>query len=133
MLATLPAPLAAQTSSPSPTAAPAPATAQAPAPEQIVIFSSDQVVYDSDVDIVTASGEVKPKNYINIGANAQGELKEILVKEGARVRKGQLLARIENVQPEADVEALRQRGIDAVFHPATPVAEIARWIEERLR
>jgi HlyD family secretion protein len=65
-------------------------------------------VVKSDLDsVVTASGEVKPKNYINIGANAQGELKEILVKEGDRVRKGQLLARIENVQPEADVEAQR--------------------------
>ena len=31
--------------------------------------------------------------------------RELLVKEGDRVRKGQLLARIENVQPEADVEA----------------------------
>jgi HlyD family secretion protein len=61
-----------------------------------------------DLDsVVTASGEIKPKNYINIGANAQGELKEILVKEGDRVRKGQLLARIENVQPEADVDAQR--------------------------
>src|SRR5260370_123388 len=55
--------------------------------------------------IVTASGEIKPKNSINIGANAQGEIKELLVKEGDRVRKGQLLARIENVQPEADVNA----------------------------
>ena len=65
-------------------------------------------VAKGDLDsVVTASGEVKPKNYINIGANAQGELKEILVKEGQRVRKGQLLARIENVQPEADVEAQR--------------------------
>ncbi|HKA00875.1 MAG TPA: efflux RND transporter periplasmic adaptor subunit, partial [Candidatus Solibacter sp.] len=65
-------------------------------------------VVKSDLDsVVTASGEVKPKNYINIGANAQGELKEILVKEGDRVRKGQLLARIENVQPEADVDAQR--------------------------
>src|SRR5450756_871419 len=45
------------------------------------------------------------KNYINIGANAMGEIRELLVKEGDRVRKGQLLARIENVQPEADVAA----------------------------
>jgi HlyD family secretion protein len=55
--------------------------------------------------LVTASGEIKPKNYINIGANAQGQILALLVKEGDRVRKGQLLARIENVQPEADVEA----------------------------
>ena len=53
--------------------------------------------------IVTASGEVKPRNYINLGANAQGELTSILVKEGDHVRKGQLLARIENIQPSADV------------------------------
>jgi HlyD family secretion protein len=55
--------------------------------------------------IVTASGEIKPRNYINIGANAQGQLTQIVVKEGDHVRKGQLLARIENVQPEADVTA----------------------------
>jgi HlyD family secretion protein len=55
--------------------------------------------------IVTASGEIKPRNYINIGANAQGALTQILVKEGDRVKKGQLLARIENVQPQADVAA----------------------------
>ena len=57
--------------------------------------------------LVTASGEIKPRNYINIGANAQGELTSILVKEGDHVRKGQLLARIENVQPSADVASQR--------------------------
>jgi HlyD family secretion protein len=56
---------------------------------------------------VTASGEIKPKEYTNIGANAMGQLTEILVKEGDRVKKGQLLARIEDVQPEADVAAQR--------------------------
>jgi HlyD family secretion protein len=55
--------------------------------------------------LVTASGEIKPRNYINIGANAMGQLTEILVKEGDRVRKGQLLAKIEDVQPAADVQA----------------------------
>ncbi len=34
-----------------------------------------------------------------------GDLTEILVKEGDRVKKGQLLARIEDIQPEADVNA----------------------------
>jgi HlyD family secretion protein len=53
---------------------------------------------------VTASGEIKPKNYINIGANAQGQLTKILVKEGDTVRKGQLLATLENIQPTADVD-----------------------------
>ncbi len=71
----------------------------------LVTVQTGNVVRQDLTSIVTASGEIKPKNYINIGANAQGEIKELLVKEGDRVRKGQLLARIENVQPEADVNA----------------------------
>lgn len=56
--------------------------------------------------VVTASGEIKPKNYINIGA-AQGPapITALLVKEGDHVKKGQVLARLENVQPEADLKA----------------------------
>jgi HlyD family secretion protein len=71
----------------------------------LVTVQTGNVVRQDLTSIVTASGEIKPKNYINIGANAMGEIRELLVKEGDRVRKGQLLARIENVQPEADVAA----------------------------
>ena len=55
--------------------------------------------------VVTASGEIKPRNYINIGANAQGRIAELLVKEGDHVRKNQVVARIEHVQAQADVNA----------------------------
>jgi HlyD family secretion protein len=57
--------------------------------------------------IVTASGEIKPRNYINIGANTQGPapITALLVKEGDRVRKGQVLARLANIQPSADLRA----------------------------
>ncbi|HEX8992243.1 MAG TPA: efflux RND transporter periplasmic adaptor subunit, partial [Anaerolineales bacterium] len=57
--------------------------------------------------IVTASGEIKPKTYVNIGANAFGKITHLYVKEGDRVKRGQLLAQIENVQPESDVAATR--------------------------
>ncbi|HUB80176.1 MAG TPA: efflux RND transporter periplasmic adaptor subunit [Bryobacteraceae bacterium] len=60
---------------------------------------------DSLIAQVTASGEIKPKNYINIGANAMGDITELLVKEGDRVHKGELLAKIENTQPRADVDS----------------------------
>jgi len=59
------------------------------------------------VSTVSASGEIKPKTYVNIGANAFGKITHLYVKEGDRVTKGQLLAQIENVQPEADVDANR--------------------------
>jgi len=55
--------------------------------------------------IVSASGEIKPKTYVNIGANAFGKITHLYVKEGDRVKKGQLLAQLENVQSSADVNA----------------------------
>jgi HlyD family secretion protein len=73
----------------------------------LVTVQTGQVVRQDLTSLVTASGEIKPKNYINIGANAQGDITELLVKEGDRVRKGELLAKIEDVQPAADVEAQR--------------------------
>jgi HlyD family secretion protein len=56
---------------------------------------------------VTASGEIKPKTYANVGANAFGKITKLYVKEGEHVKKGQLLAQLENVQPESDVMASR--------------------------
>ena len=73
----------------------------------IVTVETGRVVRQDLTSLVTASGEIKPRKYINIGANAMGELTEILVKEGDHVRKGQLVARVENTQPEADVNAQR--------------------------
>ena len=71
----------------------------------VVTVQTGQVARGDLAAIVTSSGEIKPKNYINIGANAFGNITEILVKEGDHVRKGQLLARVENTQPAADVAA----------------------------
>ena len=73
----------------------------------LVTVQTGQVVRQDLTSLVTASGEIKPKNYINIGANAQGDITALLVKEGDKVKKGQLLAKIEDVQPAADVEAQR--------------------------
>jgi HlyD family secretion protein len=69
----------------------------------LVAVQTGKVVRQDLTSLVTASGEIKPKNYINIGANALGILTQILVKEGDHVRRGQLVARIENIQPEAQV------------------------------
>ncbi len=73
----------------------------------IVEVQTGRVTKQDLASIVTASGEIKPKNYINIGTNAMtpSRITDILVKEGERVRRGQLLAKLESVQPEADVAA----------------------------
>jgi len=57
--------------------------------------------------VVSASGEVRPKTYVNVGANAFGKITHLYVKEGDRVKKGQLVAQLENVQSSADVNATR--------------------------
>ena len=71
----------------------------------VVTVQTGKVVRGDLASVVTASGEIKPKNYINIGANAQGDITELLVKEGDHVRRGQLLAKIEDTQPEANVKS----------------------------
>ena len=55
--------------------------------------------------VVSASGEIRPKTYVNVGANAFGKITHLYVKEGDHVKKGQLLAQLENVQSKADVNA----------------------------
>src|SRR5438445_12339485 len=71
----------------------------------IVSVQTGRVVRQDLTAVVTASGEIKPRNYVNIGANAIGRITQILVKEGDRVHKGQLLAKLESIQPQADVSA----------------------------
>src|SRR5207244_11355586 len=55
--------------------------------------------------VVSASGEIKTKTYVNIEANAFGKITKMYGKEGDQVKKGQLLAQLENVQSAADVSA----------------------------
>jgi HlyD family secretion protein len=75
----------------------------------IVSVTTAMVSRQDLVSLVTASGEIKPRNYINIGsnANAPSRITEINVVEGQRVRKGQQLAKLESVQPEAQLAAQR--------------------------
>jgi HlyD family secretion protein len=53
------------------------------------------------VQIVTASGEVRPKRYVNVGPNVSGRIVELRVREGDTVEKGQVLAKIESERYEA--------------------------------
>jgi HlyD family secretion protein len=55
--------------------------------------------------VVSGTGQIKPKTYVNVGATSFGRITHLLVKEGDHVTKGQVLATVENVQPEANVEA----------------------------
>jgi HlyD family secretion protein len=73
----------------------------------IVTVQTGKVARMDLTSLVTASGEIKPRNYINIGTNTIGPapITGIYVKEGDHVKKGQVLARLAAVQPRADLNA----------------------------
>ncbi len=62
-----------------------------------------KVVREDLSTIVSGTGQIKPKNYVNIGATAMGRVTHLYVKEGDKVSRGDVVATIENVQQEATV------------------------------
>jgi HlyD family secretion protein len=71
----------------------------------VVTVQTGTVTRENLTSVVTASGEVRPKNYTNVLGEGIGKITDITVKEGDRVRKGDVLLHLENIQPGADVEA----------------------------
>src|SRR3990172_7415969 len=78
----------------------------------IVVVKTGRVIREDLTSLVTASGEIKPLTYSNIMAEGFGKITELVVREGDQVRRGDVLLRLENVQPEADVAAQRA-GLDS--------------------
>jgi len=71
----------------------------------VIAVQTGKVQREDLASVVTASGEIKPKLYVNIGALAQAKITRLYVKEGDRVKKGELLASLDNIQSAADVGA----------------------------
>ena len=97
----------------------------------VVAVETGKVQRKDITSVVTASGEIKPKVYVNIGANAFAKITHLYVKEGDRVKRGQMLALLDNVQPSADVSAndsaLKASQTDAIAAQAavnTAVADL---------
>jgi HlyD family secretion protein len=73
----------------------------------IVTVQTGRAAREDLTSLVTASGEIKPLTYTNVMAEGFGKITEVVVHEGDHVRQGDILLRLENVQPEADVAAQR--------------------------
>lgn len=74
---------------------------------------------------VTASGEIVATRYADIGSSAMGRLVGLSVKEGDRVKAGQVLARIDRVQA-ASSAAAASAGLGALEADARGAADQAR-------
>ena len=73
--------------------------------KDIVTIQTGKVARQDLVSLVTASGEVTPKTYSNVLGEGFGKITDIVVKEGQIVKRGDVLLRLENIQPGADVDA----------------------------
>ncbi len=89
-------------------------------------------------DDVTALGNLQPSNYIDVGAQASGQLKKLYVGIGDHVDEGQLLAEIDPAVQSAKVDAdnaqlrnLQAQLLDKQSTAALNAANAAR--QERLK
>ena len=73
--------------------------------QNVIKVTTAQVGRQDLVAVVSGTGQIKPKTYVNIGATAFGRITHLEVKEGDHVKRGQVLATLENVQPTATVAA----------------------------
>ena len=62
--------------------------------------------------VVSGTGQIRPKTFVNLGATAMGRITHLYVKEGDHVKRGQLVATVENVAQAAQV-AGQQAAISA--------------------
>lgn len=58
-------------------------------------------------DLVTATGTLQPRDYVDVGAQVSGQLKRIHVEVGSEVKAGELLAEIDPTVYRARVDASR--------------------------
>ncbi|MET0551687.1 MAG: efflux RND transporter periplasmic adaptor subunit, partial [Vicinamibacteria bacterium] len=66
-----------------------------------VVVQTQKAARADLLSTVTASGEVKPKRFVNISANVSGRITHLYVVEGETVPKGKVLARIDSTRYEA--------------------------------
>jgi HlyD family secretion protein len=62
-----------------------------------------KVVREDLSSVVSGTGQIKPKTYVNLGATAMGRITHLFVKEGDHVKQGQLVATVEDVSQQAQV------------------------------
>lgn len=96
--------------------------------ETIVPVQVEKVQRRTITQIVTASGKIQPEVSVNISAEVSGEIIALPVKEGARVRKGDVLVRI---KPDLYIAAVNQAS--ASYNSARASLEKAQSDYERVR
>jgi HlyD family secretion protein len=82
-------------------------------PKRTVVQTGRVERIDALDSIVSASGEIRAKEFVDLQTEIAGVIVDLPVKEGDRVEKGAVLLRIDPFQAKQDVEAARAQ-LDAV-------------------
>jgi len=94
------------------------------------------VIGRGDIEVsVTALGVLQPRKYVDVGAQASGEIRRIAVQPGSRVKKGDLLVEIDPSVQQARVNADRATldSLRAQLDEARADGDLARQQDERQR
>ena len=94
----------------------------------VVAVQAGRAVRQDLTQTVSANGEIKPKKYVNVSSNMMGRIVRMPVKEGDRVRDGDLLVQLESIQTEADVQAA-EASLDAAQSEVEGMAASIRSAE----
>lgn len=86
-------------------------------------------------DLVTATGTLQPRDYVDVGAQVSGQLKKIHVEIGSVVQAGDLLAEIDPTVYLATVDARRAalRNLHATMAERQSQLALARLQQDRQR
>lgn len=77
--------------------------------EKAINVTVEKVKRENLTSIISASGEVKPKKNVNIGAHIPGRIDKIGVVEGQSVKSNDFLLKLESTQFEANADRDRAR------------------------
>ncbi|NMG73826.1 efflux RND transporter periplasmic adaptor subunit [Aromatoleum diolicum] len=76
-------------------------------PDELARYQFTTVSRGDLEDVVTATGTLQPRDYVDVGAQVSGQLKKIHVEVGSEVKSGDLLAEIDPVVLQTRVDATR--------------------------
>ena len=94
--------------------------------EKIDQVDTQQATTATIVQIVTASGKIKPSTEVKIAPEVSGEITQLTVKEGDEVKKGQLLVQIKQdiyISAVNRAQAAVQQSIAALEQSAARLKE----------
>lgn len=104
------------------------ATLASPSPQENLPL---ETIGTGDIEkVVLVTGVLKPAVQVNVGAQVNGQLRKLYVRQGEKVQKGQLLAEIAPTLQESDLNNTRAQLASAKAQKLSAQATLLRYRQE---